>query len=128
MKPGPAILVIDDELGPRESIRMVFQEDYKVHLAEDGEKGLKFLREEEIDVIILDIRMPRLDGIEVLKRIKKENPAIPIILLTGYGSFTSTQEATEAGAFAYLVKPFDVDHLREVVKSALKENRGSGKV
>ncbi len=121
MNPKPAILVIDDELSIRKSIQAVFEDDCRVYPARDGEEGLKVLRKKKPDLIILDIKLPGIDGIEVLGKIKEVDPAVPIILLTGYGSLSSAQKAIRLGASDYLKKPFDVGKLREVVNSALSK-------
>ncbi len=121
MKREAAILIIDDELGPRESIKMALQDVCKVHLARNGKEGLSKLREGEIDVIILDIKLPHMSGIQVLNAIKKEDQDIPVIILTGYSSISSAKEAVRLGAFAYSEKPFDVHKLRALVRSALRK-------
>jgi len=113
------ILVIDDELGPRESLKMVLKDDYRVILAENAEEGLKILKEVVIDAIILDIRMPGLNGIEALRRIKKINNKVEVILLTGYGSPSSAQVAVRLGALDYLSKPCEGAAMKKVVKNAL---------
>ena len=119
MKEKDTILVIDDELGPRMSIEMIFQKTHRVLPARGGEEGLKLLSEHEVDVVILDIRMPHISGIEVLEKIKETNPLIPIIMLTGYGTLATAQKAVRLGAFDYISKPFDVHALKKVVSSAL---------
>ena len=123
MQAKETVLVIDDELGPRESIKMVFQDKYRIYLARMGEEGLKILKENNVDTVILDIRMPRLNGLKVMEKIKETDPLLPVILLTGYGSLSTAQEAIRLGAFDYLSKPFDVDEIRKVVESALEKRR-----
>lgn len=114
------ILIIDDELGPRESLRMVLGSDYNCHLAENGEDGLKLLNKHPIDLTILDIKMPGLNGIETLERIKAKNPAVEVILLTGYGTLETARQAIRLESFDYLIKPFDVKEIRTVVKRGLE--------
>ena len=118
-----SILVIDDEVGPRESLRMVFGENYDCFFAENGEQGLELLDKHPIDVVILDLKMPGLSGIETLELIKAGHPLSEVILLTGYGSLETAQEALRLGIFDYLTKPFDVNDLRDVVKKALERKR-----
>lgn len=116
-----SILIIDDELGPRESIRMVLGSEFNCHIAQNGESGLKTLSENpSIDIIILDIRMPGIDGIETLRRIREINNTVMVILLTGYGTLESAQKAIRFGAFDYLKKPFDIQDLRNVVNRAME--------
>ena len=115
------ILVIDDELGPRESIRIVLSGEHNCTVAEGGEHGLRLLEETPVDLVILDIKMPGLDGIETLKRIRDKRPDVMVILLTGYGTLETAQEAIRFGALDYLKKPFDIQELRDVVRRGLKK-------
>jgi len=123
MKQKDTILVIDDELGPRMSIEMIFQKTHRVLPATGGEEGLQLLSENEVDVVILDIRMPNISGVEVLEEIKRTDPLIPVIMLTGYGTLATAQKAVRLGAFDYISKPFDVHALKKVVTSALDKKR-----
>lgn len=123
MQRRDTILVIDDELGPRMSVEMIFQNTHRVLPARGGEEGLKLLSEHEVDVIILDIRMPNINGVEVLEKIKLTNPLIPVIMLTGYGTLATAQKAVRLGAFDYISKPFDIHALKKVVASALDKKR-----
>jgi signal transduction histidine kinase len=115
------ILIIDDELGPRESIRIVLGGEYNCHLAQDGEEGIEVLKKTPMDLVVLDIKMPKIDGIETLKRIKEVDPEVMVVLLTGYGTLETAQKAIRLGAFDYLKKPFDIEELREVVKKGLEK-------
>ena len=109
------VLVIDDELGPRESLRILLKNDYEVHCVDRVEKGLALLDEYQPDVIIMDIRMPGMDGIEGLRRIRKVNPAVAVIMLTGFGALETAQEAIRHGANDYLKKPFDTKEILQVI-------------
>ncbi len=115
------VLIIDDELGPRESIRIVLGGEYNCHLAQDGEEGIEVLKQNPVDLVILDIKMPKIDGIETLRRIKEVNPDVMVVLLTGYGTLETAQKAIRLGAFDYLKKPFDIEELREVVRKGLEK-------
>jgi len=115
------ILIIDDELSPRESIRMVLSGEHNCLLAEDGENGLELLEQNPIDLIILDIKMPGIDGIETLRRIRAVNPNVVVVLLTAYGTLGTAQNGIRLGAFDYLTKPFDIQELREVVRRGLEK-------
>ncbi|MCM8818629.1 MAG: response regulator, partial [Candidatus Omnitrophica bacterium] len=81
----PTILVIDDELGPRESLRILFKNKYNVITAESGPKGIEIIKNEKIDLVILDLKMPKKNGIETLIEIRNYNKDVPVIILTGYG-------------------------------------------
>ncbi len=115
------ILIIDDELGPRESIRTILGGEHNCLLAEDGLNGLELMKKNPIDLVILDIKMPGIDGIETLRRIKEINPDVVIVLLTAYGALGTAQKAIRLGAFDYLTKPFDIQEMRDVVKRGLEK-------
>ena len=86
MKEEASVLIVDDELGPRESLRMILKPISNVYTAENGEKALEFIRQEPVNLVTLDLKMPGIPGIEVLKEIKGYNPDIEVIVLTGYVS------------------------------------------
>ncbi|MFA5038843.1 MAG: response regulator [Candidatus Omnitrophota bacterium] len=106
------ILICDDEEGVRESLRLILEKDYNLIFANSGEMCLEMLQcEKEINLVLIDIKMPKINGIEVMREIKKTYPGLPIIVVTGYKSSEIAQEATEAGACEYIVKPFDSKEL-----------------
>ena len=119
------VLVIDDEQGPRESIKMVLADDYRCFLARDGSEGLDILATEDIDLVILDLKMPGLSGIETLEIIRANYTEVEVILLTGFGTLETAQKAIRLGIFDYMTKPFDVTHLRDVVGNALQRKFSS---
>jgi DNA-binding NtrC family response regulator len=115
------ILVIDDELIVRESMSNWLEEEgYSVDTAEDGLKGLKKIEEEPPDLAIVDIKMPGIDGIELLQQSKKNTPELPIIVMTAYASVDTAVQAMKEGAFDYIVKPFNPENVSQVIKRALK--------
>lgn len=123
------LLLVDDErtfaqtLSERLNLR-----DIGSLVAYDGESALNLIKEDEPDVMILDLKMPGIDGIEVLKRVKETNPHIEVIILTGQGTEADKQRCMELGAFAYLEKPVDVNVLSETIKRAnekIKQGRKS---
>ena len=120
-KSTPKIMVVDDEFGPRESLRLILSPNYDVVLAADGREALTRFETDEPDMVISDIRMPKLDGIELMKQIKDRDPDIPFVLLTGFGTLESAQEAIRIGAFDYISKPYDVEEIRDVVSRAFNE-------
>jgi putative nucleotidyltransferase with HDIG domain len=119
------ILIIDDELSPRESIRMVLKDWYNVSTAPSGAEGLEFMSRNPIDLVVLDIMMPGMDGITTLKEIKKKHPDTEVILLTAYASLKTAKSAVRFGALDYLTKPFDKDDVVKVVKRGLEKKRTS---
>lgn len=115
------ILVIDDEKNIREGLAADFEMDgYNVKLAAGGEEGLKLLANGDIDLVITDLRMPGISGEQVLKKVTAEMPGIPVIVLTGHGSIDSAVSAMQNGAYDFLTKPLNLEHLELVVKRALK--------
>jgi signal transduction histidine kinase len=119
----PAILIVDDELGPRESLKFILTPTYQVIVARDGLEGLEKFEACTPDLVISDIRMPRLDGIQFLKRIRERNHDIPFILITGCGTVESAQQAVRGGAFDYISKPYNIREIHEVVRRALEAAR-----
>ena len=114
------ILIIDDEETMRDSCRQTLSRDgNRVEVAEDGSKGLSLLGTESFDLVILDLKMPGLSGMEVLKRIKKDDPEVVVIVITGYATVESAVEAMKRGAYDFIPKPFTPDSLRVIVKRAL---------
>jgi two-component system response regulator AtoC len=115
------ILVIDDEAGIRESLKFSLKDRYALHLAPGGEEGLKILSQEEIDLVLLDLSMPQMNGIEVLKGIRLIKPHLPVIMLTGTAMVKSAVDAMKAGATDYLTKPFDPEELVLVIGNVLSK-------
>lgn len=118
-----AILIVDDELGPRESLKLILTPTYQVTVARDGLEGLEKFEACTPDLVISDIRMPRLDGIQFLKRIRERNHDIPFILITGCGTVESAQQAVRGGAFDYISKPYNIREIHDVVRRALDAAR-----
>ncbi len=119
----PTLLVVDDEIGPAESLRMVFHPHYRVLIAHRGEEALHMLREETVDVVALDLRMPHMTGVEVLRAIKSEFPDVEVIIITAYVSLDTALQGLRWGAFDYVIKPYDVPHIAELVDRAVKRRR-----
>jgi putative PEP-CTERM system response regulator len=113
------ILIVDDEIGARESLKMVFREDYKVLLAKNAEEAFEQMKEHAPNIILLDILLPDLDGLKVLKRMKQEDPDTIIIMITATRTVRTAVEAMKLGAYDYVTKPFDLDELRLIVSRAL---------
>jgi two-component system, cell cycle sensor histidine kinase and response regulator CckA len=116
---APRILVVDDELGPRESLRMLLKPSYQIQTADGGRAALEQIPAYRPDMVILDIKMPEMDGLEVLRRIKRIDPAIEVVMITAYASLETVKMALTHGAFEYLIKPFSRQDLEDVVRRAL---------
>ena len=115
------ILVVDDEPNMRKVLRAMLAHDgYDVHLAEDGAAGLAFLEEHHIDIVITDLRMPGVDGMELLKRVTAKSEELPVIMITAHGTVDTAVEAIKHGAFDYITKPFERRALRDIVGKAAR--------
>jgi two-component system, sensor histidine kinase and response regulator len=119
----PTLLIVDDEEGPRESLRVVFKERFSCVVARCGKEGIDCAEQNDIDVAIIDIKMPDLSGTEVLRRIKNIDPTTECILLTGYETLETAREAVRYGASEYLTKPFDVFAIRSLADACLFRRR-----
>jgi signal transduction histidine kinase len=119
----PQVLVIDDEMGPRESLRMLLKPNYQVYTADCVDAGIKLLKEKQPDAVITDIRMPGASGIEGLRRIREIDPHVAVIMLTGFGALETAQEALRLGANDYIAKPFDAREMREVIGRNVERTR-----
>lgn len=117
------ILIVDDELGPRESLKMLLKPFYTIYMAENGEKALQILKKERIDLVTLDLKMPGLGGTEVLREIKMINEDIEVIIITGFGSLKTAMEGIRYGAADYILKPFDIAELISIVNRTLDRKR-----
>jgi DNA-binding NtrC family response regulator len=121
MTENPSILIIDDDEAIRDSCSQALKKDgYRVKTSKDGIEGLRLFKQESFQVVLLDLKLPGADGMEVLSKIKEENPETPVIIITAYATIESAVEAMKRGAFNYLAKPFSLEELRVITKKALK--------
>ncbi|MBI2468335.1 MAG: response regulator [Candidatus Rokubacteria bacterium] len=117
--PDPRVLVVDDEEGPREAIRMILKPRYQVYTAGSGEEVLASLAQVRPDIIFMDVKMPRMDGVQLLERVKMADPMVEVVMITAYASLDTVQRAMRFGAMDYLVKPFAPKELEEAAARAL---------
>ncbi|MBX3263528.1 MAG: sigma-54-dependent Fis family transcriptional regulator [Labilithrix sp.] len=121
------VLIVDDEPNLRKILAAQLSRDgYDVLLAEDGEQGLALLREHHIDLVVTDLKMPKVDGMTLLREAHAEQPELPIVMITAHGTVDTAVEALKLGAFDYLTKPFDKDEVRQIVAKALKTRELAG--
>ena len=114
------ILIIDDEKAIRKTLSEILSyEGYKIDDAENGEEGLKKIKEKSYDVILCDIKMPKVDGLEFLEKAKEINPDVPIIMISGHGTIETAVEAVKKGAFDYVAKPPDLNRLLITIRNAM---------
>lgn len=112
------LLIVDDDDGVREALWVLFRDSYQVLLAENGKKAIEVAEGREIDVVILDIRMPGMGGIDVLARLKEIDPGTEVVMLTAYETLETAREALRLGACDYLSKPYEIDNMRETITRA----------
>lgn len=116
----PSILVVDDEVNVLESFQGILEDDYRVLTATSGEEALKKVEKENLDIVLLDIKMPGMDGTEVLRRIRKMSENVDVIMVTAVKTMRTAIEAMKLGAYDYITKPFDVDEVIVSIKRALE--------
>jgi DNA-binding NtrC family response regulator len=118
------ILIADDEQGIRDSLQKLLEfESYRVLLANDGPSALGMAREERIDLILLDIKMPGMDGLEVLSHLQEEQPELPVVIISGHGTIQTAVEATRLGAYDFIEKPIDADRILLVIRNGLEQRK-----
>jgi len=113
------LLIVDDEKGPRESLRMILSPQHRVLMASDGPQAMTILAEEEVDAVTVDLNMPGMKGDVLMRRIRKEYPHVEVIVITGYSSGETAVDGLRHGIFDYLTKPFDVVQVSNTVRRAL---------
>ena len=118
------ILIVDDEFAARDSLTKWFQLDgYKVDAAEDAYKALELLEKKPFDIVLLDIKMPGMDGLELQERIREIDPDIIVIIITAFASVETAIRAIKAGAYDYVTKPFDPDDLEHIIENAVDQRK-----
>jgi len=117
--PRPVVLIADDDRNTREGLQRALQRHYTIRLAEDANRALDQLADGEVDVLLSDLRMPGLDGLGLLRRVQAQHPSTVCILLTAYGSVETAVEAMKQGAYDFLTKPVNLDHLEMLISRAL---------
>lgn len=122
------LLVVDDEDGPRQSMRVIFKDDYDLLMAEDGPGAIELAQKHDIDVAVLDIRMAGMSGIEVLERLKYVNPNIEAIMMTAFETTDTIRQALRLRACDYINKPFDIATMRKAVAEAMQRRRLEGEI
>src|SRR2546423_6737492 len=118
------VLVVDDETAIREAIRMTLEyEGYRIDEARSGQEGIDKATKTPYDAILLDIKMPVLDGIEVLENLKEQRVATPVVMVSGHGDISTAVECTKRGAFDFLEKPLNRDKLLLSVRNAVRQQK-----
>lgn len=122
----PVLLIVDDDVGVRESLRVVFKDDYEVLLAPDGPAAIELAQRHPVAVAVLDIRMSGMSGIEVLERLRYVDPHIEVVMMTAFETADTLRQALRLHAADYISKPFDIATMREAVRKALQRRSLSG--
>lgn len=118
-----AILIVEDELGSRDALRMILSPFNTVYTAENGQKAMEILSEKKVDLVTLDLKLPGLQGTDLLRDIKRQKPDVEAIIITGYGTLKSAVHGIRYGAADYLLKPFNVTELLTVINRTLEKKR-----
>ncbi len=115
------LLIVDDQMGIRMLLQEVFEQSgYTVSIAANGEEALEMFRAQKVDGVLLDMKIPGMNGIEILKHMKREQPEVPVMMMTAYGELNLIEEAKGLGASLYFTKPFDIFEVRSAVIEQLQ--------
>jgi putative two-component system response regulator len=114
------ILIVDDEIGPRESLRMILKPYYNIFTAESGYAAIQMVQQVGLDVVTLDLKMPGISGIDTLQEIRRIDQDVMVIIITGYGTLQSAIEAIRYGVFDYIPKPFNVPEIMSIIDKAVQ--------
>ena len=120
MRPKCSILIVDDELPVRESLRVLLKPHYEIYTASNGKEALKILKKQKVHLITLDLNMPKLSGIQTLREIRKINSKVPIVIITGFATKQEQMEAALYGVKAVICKPFATKELISAIDRILK--------
>lgn len=121
--PKPTILVVEDEAGPRDALKVILRPFFNIHVAENGLAAMRVLKEQPIDLVTLDQKLPDRQGLDLLQDIKLEHGDVEVIIITGYGSLKSAMEGIRHGAAGYLLKPFNVTELITLINQTLEKKQ-----
>jgi len=124
----PNILIVDDEIGPRESLRMILKPYYNTFTAESGYAAIQMVQQVGVDVVTLDLKMPGISGIDTLKEIRGIDQDVLVIIITGYGTLQSAIEAIRYGVFDYIPKPFNVPEIMSIIDKAVQRRKLNQKI
>jgi response regulator RpfG family c-di-GMP phosphodiesterase len=125
---APNILIVDDEIGPRESLRMILKPYYNIFTAESGYAAIQMVQQVGLDVITLDLKMPGISGLDTLKEIRGIDQDVMVIIITGYGTLQSAIEAIRYGVFDYIPKPFNVPEIMSIIDKAVQRRKLNQKI
>ena len=119
MNDKKSILIVDDDIAHRTMLRILLGWEYEIDEADCGSKAIEKIKNASFDLVLMDVCMPEISGVEALGRIKATNPKVPVIMMTAYSSAETANRAMEKGAYDYITKPFDFDNLRSTIEKAI---------
>jgi len=123
----PSILVVDDELLIRDLLYDFFTgQGWDISVAEDGEKALEIMRARDFDLVLTDIKMPEMDGLDLTTHVKQSHPDLPVVLMTGFPSVDTAVEALRKKVDDYVIKPFNINQLYKLVEARVKDRKDQG--
>ncbi len=120
MEPKPTVLIVDDEERTRKILKINLQDRYRVLLARNGKEAVNYLQHESVDLILTDLRMPEMDGLELLQYVHTHFPQIPVVIITAFGTIETAVQAMKMGAHDYILKPIKLDELEVLLEKSLK--------
>ncbi len=123
MEIKPTILVVDDELGARQSLEVILEDDYRVLSAESGQKALEVLQREPVDLVLLDVNMPDMDGLEVLRRIREQDEELDVIMISALNLARKAVDSIRLGAYDYITKPYEPEDILSTVHRAISKQK-----
>lgn len=123
MELKPRVLIVDDELGARQSLEVILEDDYHVLSAANGQEALETLQREAIDLVLLDVNMPEMDGLEVLRRIKEQDEEIDVIMVSALNLARKAADAIKSGAYDYITKPYEPEDILSTVDRVISKQR-----
>ena len=121
MEQKPSVLIVDDELGPREALRMILKPFFDVSTAASGKEALDHIQKEKADLITLDLKMPGLSGIDLLQELRKLGSDAAVIIITGHGTLTNIHDAIRYGAVDFVSKPFNVPDIIAIAQKSVAQ-------
>jgi YesN/AraC family two-component response regulator len=116
-----SILICDDEMGIRESLKLILERDYALDYVTHGKEAVEYVKKHQPDLVIMDIKMPHMNGLDALRRIRRARPRVRILMITGYESSDVAAQAIQFGANDYLTKPFEREKVWEKVEALLSQ-------
>src|SRR5215472_1755337 len=120
----PSVLIVEDEAKMRRLLELnLGEEGYRIHAVSDAEAALNIIRQEKMDLVLTDLKLPGIDGLEFLQMVKRTNASIPVVVMTAYGTVETAVEAMKAGAADYVLKPFSLEEIQLVIRKELDVHR-----